>query len=109
MSLEITPEQAQKAVAEGAQLIDVREGYEYEAGNIEGARHVALQELTAQAGSIDRERPVIFQCRTGARSLMAAQAFQQAGYDAYSMAGGLTQWAAEGRPMQPEGATVADH
>ena len=109
MSLELTPEQTETAVADGAQLIDVREGYEYAAGNIEDARHIELQDLTAQADSIDRERPVIFQCRSGARSLMAAQAFRQAGFEAYSMSGGLTQWAAEGRPMRPDGATVADH
>jgi len=108
--IEISPEQAQAAVDAGeAQLVDVREGYEWEAGRIEGARHVELQELASQAATLDRDRPVIFQCRSGARSLMAAQAFRQAGYQAYSMAGGLQQWAGEGRPMQPEGARVAEH
>ncbi len=68
-----------------------------------------MQELPAQAGSIERDRPVIFQCRSGGRSLMAAQAFRQAGYQAYSMAGGLQQWADEGRPMRPDDAAVADH
>jgi rhodanese-related sulfurtransferase len=109
MSLEITPEQAQQAVADGAQLIDVRERHEYEAGNIEGARHIPMTDLNEQAASIDRDRPVVFQCRSGARSLMAAQAFEGAGWEAYSMAGGLLQWAAEGRPLQPDGAVVADH
>jgi hydroxyacylglutathione hydrolase/adenylyltransferase/sulfurtransferase len=90
-------------------LVDVREGYEWEAGRIEGARHVELQELASQAATLDRDRPVIFQCRSGARSLMAAQAFRQAGFQAHSMAGWLQQWAGEGRPMQPEGATVAEH
>jgi rhodanese-related sulfurtransferase len=108
--IEVTPEQAQAAIdGGGAQLVDVREDYEHEAGRIEAARHIELQALTAQADSIDRDRPVIFQCRSGSRSLMAAQAFRQAGYEAYSMAGGLRQWADEGRPMRPEGATVADH
>jgi rhodanese-related sulfurtransferase len=40
---------------------------------------------------------------------MAAQAFRNAGYDAYSMAGGLSRWAEEGRPLEPEGGRVADH
>jgi len=39
----------------------------------------------------------------GARSLMAAQAFRQAGFDAYSMAGGLELWEQEGRPVQVDG------
>ena len=108
--IEVSPEQAQAAVDAGeAQLIDVREGHEWEAGRIGGARHVELQELPAVVETIDRERPVIFQCRSGGRSLMAAQAFRQAGFEAYSMAGGLQQWAGEGRPMQPQDATVAEH
>jgi rhodanese-related sulfurtransferase len=52
---------------------------------------------------------VIFQCRSGARSLMAAQAFRRAGYDAWSMAGGLEQWVAEGREIEPAGGRVAEH
>jgi rhodanese-related sulfurtransferase len=31
---------------------------------------------------------------------MAAQAFRQAGYDAWSMAGGMEAWEQEGRPVQ---------
>ena len=45
---------------------------------------------------------MIFQCHVGSRSLMAAQAFRQAGFEAYSMAGGLEQWEQEGRPVQTE-------
>ena len=40
---------------------------------------------------------------------MAADAFRRAGYDAYSMAGGLERWAEEGRPLEPEGGHVAAH
>jgi rhodanese-related sulfurtransferase len=91
------------------QVIDVREVYEHEAGHIEGTRLVGLVELSGQAASIDRERPVVFYCRVGARSTMATQAFRAAGFEAYSMAGGLMRWAAEGRPLSPEGGSVADH
>ena len=56
-----------------------------------------------EADSLDRERPVIFHCHVGARSLMAAQAFRQAGFEAYSMAGGLELWKQEGRPVHTNG------
>ena len=56
-----------------------------------------------------RERPVIFYCRVGARSSMAAQAFRASGFQAYSMVGGLRRWAKEDRPLAPEGGGVADH
>jgi rhodanese-related sulfurtransferase len=108
--IEVTPEHTAEALADGsAQLIDVREPYEREAGHVAGSRHVELQDLAAQAETIDRDRPVIFQCRSGSRSLMAAQAFRRAGYDAWSMAGGLEQWVAEGRELEPADGTVAPH
>jgi rhodanese-related sulfurtransferase len=108
--IEVTPEHTAEALADGsAQLIDVREPYEVEAGHIAGSRHIELQALAAQAETVDRDRPVIFQCRSGARSLMAAQAFRRAGYDAWSMAGGLELWVAEGREIEPADGRVAEH
>jgi rhodanese-related sulfurtransferase len=99
--LEVSAEHTAGALADGsAQVIDVREDYERAAGRIAGSRHIALGALAAEAESIDRERPVIFHCHVGSRSLMAAQAFREAGFDAYSMAGGLERWEQEGRPVQ---------
>jgi rhodanese-related sulfurtransferase len=108
--IEVTPEQAQTAIADdAAQLIDVRETYEWDAGRIDGALHIALEQLASNAGKVDTDRPVIFHCRLGSRSAMAAQAFRGVGIDAYSMAGGLQRWFAEGRPLVPDGGVVADH
>jgi hydroxyacylglutathione hydrolase/adenylyltransferase/sulfurtransferase len=108
--IEVTPGHTAEALADGsAQVIDVREPYEREAGYIPGSRHVELQDLAAQADTVDGDRPVIFQCRSGSRSLMAAQAFRRAGYDAWSMAGGLEQWVAEGREIEPADGKVAAH
>ncbi len=108
--IEVTPEQTQAALADGsAQVIDVREPYEREAGRVAGSGHIELTQLAAQAETLDRDRPVIFVCRSGARSLMAAQAFRRAGYDAWSMAGGLQEWVGEGREIEPADGHVADH
>lgn len=110
--MEVTPEQVAGWLEEGdgtIQLIDVRENYEHEAGHIAQARHIELERLASQADSIDRERRVVFQCRLGSRSAMAAQAFRAAGYEAYSMQGGLTAWAEKGLPLSPEGGVVAEH
>jgi rhodanese-related sulfurtransferase len=108
--IEVTTEHTAAALADGsAQVVDVREPYEREAGHIAGSRHIELEHLASQAQTIDRERPVIFHCRLGSRSLMAAQAFRRAGYDAWSMAGGLEQWEQEGRALEPEDGQVADH
>ena len=91
------------------QLIDVREPYEREAGRIAGSRHIELERLASQAETIDRETPVVFYCRLGARSGMAANAFRRAGWDAHSMDGGLEEWAGRVLPLEPDGGHVADH
>ena len=91
------------------QLIDVREDYEYEAGRVGGARHIELQHVAAQAETIERDKPVVFYCRVGSRSTMAAAAFRGAGYDAYSMDGGLLAWEAQGLPLEPDDGDVAAH
>ncbi|HKH19246.1 MAG TPA: rhodanese-like domain-containing protein [Solirubrobacteraceae bacterium] len=91
------------------QLVDVREPHEWEAGRIAGARHIELERLASEAGSLDRDRPVLFYCRVGARSGMAANAFRRAGFDAHSVDGGLTEWDRRGYPLEPEDGTVAEH
>jgi len=91
------------------QVVDVRERYEREAGHIVGSRHIPLVELSSKAREIERERPVVFYCRVGARSDMAAQAFRAGGFQAISMRGGLVRWASENRPLSPEDGVVADH
>jgi rhodanese-related sulfurtransferase len=90
------------------QLIDVRQPHEHEAGRIAGDRLVELARLPAEAETIDRAEPVVFYCRSGARSAMATQAFRGAGFDAHNMAGGLLDWDAAGLPLEPEGGYVAD-
>ena len=91
------------------QLIDVREDYEWEAGRVSGARHIELGLVATQAATIDKDRPVVFYCAVGSRSAMAAMAFQRAGYEAYSMDGGITAWNDQGLPLDPPDGQVAGH
>lgn len=110
---EVTTALAPKRVAElleqgEADVIDVRDDEEWDAGHIAGARHVELADLTAAAEGIDRERTVVFNCRTGDRSGMAADAFREAGYDAHNMDGGIVAWAEAGLPLEPEDGEVVD-
>jgi len=109
--IEIDPARVADWLAEdpNLQVIDVREPHEREAGHIAGTRHIELGRLSAEASTVGRDRPVVFYCRVGVRSEMAAQAFRTAGFEAYSMAGGLMRWAHEGRPLSPESGSVADH
>jgi rhodanese-related sulfurtransferase len=90
-----------------AQLVDVRQPEEWEAGHIPGARHIAIGDLAGHAEEINRESPVIVYCRTGNRSPMAVEALRLAGFDARVLDGGITGWAERGLPLEPESGTVA--
>jgi rhodanese-related sulfurtransferase len=109
--LAIDPQRLADWLAEdpSLQVIDVREPYEREAGHIAGTRHIALNELSSAAASLQQDRPVVFYCRVGSRSTMAAQALRAAGLEAYSMEGGLRRWVEEGRPLSPQDGYVAEH
>lgn len=110
MDVDVEPARVRELLQAGAvELVDVREGAEWEAGRIAGARHLELGRLASEAGSLPADRPVVFYCRVGGRSTMAAHAFRRAGYDAYSMAGGLLAWHADGLPLEPADGHVADH
>jgi rhodanese-related sulfurtransferase len=105
---ELAPARVAEMIDAGdVQLVDVREGYEHEAGHIPGSRHIDLQELKDQAETLDRSKAVVFYCRSGDRSSMPAEAFRNSGWDAHNMAGGLTAWSEAGLPIEPEGGTVA--
>ena len=104
--IHLSPERAAELIEAGAETIDVRRDYEWDGGRIPGARHVEMNELSAAAGSLPRETPLVFYCRSGNRSGMAVEAFRQAGFDAYNIEGGLTAWVEAGQPLDPPDGVV---
>jgi rhodanese-related sulfurtransferase len=105
---EVSRDEAQKLIDEGAQLVDVRADHEWEVGHIAGATHLPLDELAERAGEIDRERPVVLYCRGGNRSTMAAAALADAGYDAVKLSEGIVGWNDAGLPLAPDDGYVAE-
>ncbi len=105
---DIAPQRVSELVNSGALVIDVRRDYEFEAGHIAGANHIEMNDLTANAESIPRDRPVVLCCRSGNRSGMAAAAFRDAGFDAYHVEGGLQAWVDQGLELEPPGGEVAE-
>ena len=107
LPFELSPEEAADLVASGeVELIDVREDHERAAGHIPGSRHLELGSLAERAGELPAERPLVFQCRVGARSAMAAFAFRRAGFDAHNLDGGIVAWAERGLPVEGR---IAEH
>jgi rhodanese-related sulfurtransferase len=104
---DLSPSRAAELLREGAEGVDVREQYERDAGHIADTIHIELDQLTAAAERLDRERPIVFYCRSGSRSALAAQAFAAAGFDAHNLDGGLKAWVKEGLPLEPADGHVA--
>jgi rhodanese-related sulfurtransferase len=105
---ELPPERVAELLESGtAEVVDVRTEEEREAAHIPGTRHVPIDALSAEAGSLDHTKPLVLYCRSGDRSGAAADAFAASGREAYSLEGGLVAWAEEGRPVEPEGGKIA--
>ena len=109
LAISVAPAEAAALWRSGnALFVDVRRAYEREGGRIAGSDHVEMNELSVRAAELPRDRTIVFYCRRGNRSLMAAEAFRQAGYQAHHIEGGLQAWVAEGLPLDPPGGVVRD-
>ena len=83
------------------QVVDVREAEEWAVARIPGATHIPLGELGLRKRELDAQRPVVAVCRSGRRSLTAADALKGAGFvEVASLAGGLLEWAETGLPVE---------
>lgn len=81
-------------------LIDVRTDPEVSRGVIAGARHLPLQTLAARVGEIERNRPVVFYCQSGARSAQASYFLASQGWsEVYNLSGGIVAWVGRGLPI----------
>jgi len=97
---EISTDQAADHIAQGAQILDVREPDEHAEGALIGAVHIPRGHLEAQVEGkfFDKDAPIVVYCAGGVRSAFAVQTMQQLGFtNAMSMDGGYGRWKDEGR------------
>jgi rhodanese-related sulfurtransferase len=83
----------------GALILDVREDYEWEAGHVEGALHIPLEQLPARLDELDPDADLNISCRTGGRSFRATTWLTENGYTAFNVAGGMGAWQDAELPM----------
>ncbi len=69
------------AIADGAQVVDVRTAGEFQLGHIDGAINVPLDQLSSQAESWDRKATYVVYCATGARSATAVETMKSMGFE----------------------------
>lgn len=84
-------------------LIDVRELTEWQEIHIPGALHIPKDEIAAKIESLiaDKNQAIYLHCRSGVRSLYAAQSIIEKGYkEVYSVDGGIMDWAMFGYSVE---------
>lgn len=81
------------------EIVDVRDLEEWDAGHVEGSRHIPADELPGRVGELRSGVPVVTVCRTGRRSGAAVEALRSLGIDADHVEGGLTAWSEQGLPL----------
>ena len=96
---EIDIDQLAEAVRVGATIVDVREPGEYAAGHVPGAVLIPMGQLPGRMTELHRGAPVYVVCASGNRSATMTGFLRNAGFDAYSVAGGTSGWARSGRPV----------
>lgn len=87
--------------AQTVTLIDVREPSEYAGEHIPGARLISLSKFDPRKVAQDEDIQVIFYCRSGNRSTMAAQKLFDAGFTTVThLDGGIGAWKEAGYPTK---------
>jgi glyoxylase-like metal-dependent hydrolase (beta-lactamase superfamily II)/rhodanese-related sulfurtransferase len=92
-------DELEELLAEGAELVDVREKDERDSGYIPGSRNIPYRLLALGEADLPRDRPLVTICESGPRATIAASILAAHGYDARPVArGGIDGWAASGKP-----------
>ncbi len=101
---EIDVQTLQRKLASGAAvtLLDVREPFEWEIAQIEGAKLIPLGLLPARLAELDRNQETYVLCHSGVRSAHATEFLRSAGFEKVAnVAGGIDAWSEEIDPDVP--------
>jgi adenylyltransferase/sulfurtransferase len=101
----ISPHELKRRMDAGErfELIDVREPFEYEIAQIDGAKLIPLGEIAERLDELEREQPIIIHCHSGMRSAQAVRLLQQRGFaKVYNLEGGIDAWSDQVDPNVPK-------
>ena len=91
--------------SDSVQLVDVRTPQEYAEGHIDGALNINVQsddfKELAQI-ELSKDSTVRVYCRSGRRSLDAAEMLTSLGYNVVNLKGGIIEWKEDGLPLVSE-------
>ncbi len=97
-------EQAERQLAGGAQLLDVRTAEEWAEGRLKGAKRIDVNEegfVQKAKAALEEDEPVVVYCRSGKRAAAAAKQLREAGFsEVYEIEGGIVGWQKAGKPVE---------
>lgn len=96
----VTPAEARRLIEDGAKLVDIRDRDEYAREHIPGAANIPVAEIDRlDAGDC----PVVFHCRSGARTQAnAARLAAVTGAPCYVIEGGIDAWRRDGLEVRAD-------
>jgi rhodanese-related sulfurtransferase len=84
-------------------VIDVRDPHEYQAGHVPDATLIPVNSVFARRGELPKDGKILFVCKMGSRSALAAEMAAAAGLPAerlYNLDGGTDAWVKAGEPVE---------
>lgn len=88
---------------ESIQFIDVRPPMQYERFHIFGFKNIPFRQLRKKAAQLDKQRPVVTICQTGAYGNRACKRLKRYGFKQLSnVQGGLSTWESIHSYQKPE-------
>lgn len=82
-------------------VLDVREQWEYDEGNIPGVTLIPVSQVASRLSEIPTDKEVIITCRSGNRSGQVTDYLREQGFDnVHNMDGGILAWEAAGLPVE---------
>lgn len=96
------PDFETKIKADSVQLVDVRTPQEYAEGHIDGALNINVQSVDFQQMAekeLSKDSTILVYCRSGRRSMDAAEVLTKLGYNVVNLKGGIIEWIEDGLPV----------
>ncbi len=95
---EIEVDELETWLGRGAQLVDVREVWEYVSGHVPGALSIPLGEVVERRDEL--RAPLVLVCASGARSGRVAEYLAGSGFgEVANLLGGTIAWKESGRDV----------
>ncbi len=98
---DISAAEAYAKAQQGVFILDVRTREEWDEFHVKGSTLIPLAELSDRLAELPRDKDIVVVCRSGNRSLTAANILVQAGFRRLSsLSGGLQAWMDAGYPLE---------